>query len=127
MPVVAERSSEVEQVVRDWLDAKQAADGAAVRSGLSRYRGVLAIGTDTSEWWAGETAFAEAHVGGGPFSATLDDVEAHRHGDVAWAAVRAVIATGEPGGIAVRLTLVLERDAEGAWRVVQSHASMPAA
>jgi hypothetical protein len=55
--------------------------------------------------------------------ATLDHVEAHREGLLAWAAVRAVVETGEPGGLGIRLTLVLvSRD--GAWQVVQSHASL---
>jgi hypothetical protein len=122
---MAERSPEVEQMVRAWLAAKQAADDAAVRAGLSGYPGALAIGTDASEWWVGETAFADAHAGGQSFTAALDHVEAHRRGDVAWAAARAVIATGEPAGMPIRLTLVLEREGEGTWRIVQSHASLP--
>ncbi|MCW3015689.1 MAG: hypothetical protein JWO02_2781 [Solirubrobacterales bacterium] len=44
---------------------------------------------------------------------------------MAWAAVRGVIQTGEPGGLPVRLTLVLAQEGDGDWRVVQSHASTP--
>src|SRR5215210_5350085 len=121
-----ERAPEVETVVREWLDAKQAADGAAVRAGLSEYVGALAIGTDASEWWAGSDAFTAAHVSGAPFSAVLEDVEAHRAGAVAWAAVRAVIDTGEPGGMPVRLTLILLRGKDGQWQIAHSHASVPA-
>jgi ketosteroid isomerase-like protein len=120
-----ERSPEVEQLVRDWLDAKQAGDGAAIRGALSTYGEVLAIGTDAGEWWSGSRAFAEAHAAGGPFTASLDHVEAHREGAAAWAAVRARIDTGEPGGMPVRLTLVLVRNGDGDWRIAQSHASVP--
>jgi ketosteroid isomerase-like protein len=119
------RSPEVERVVRDWLVAKQAADGPAIREGLSGYEGAVAIGTDASEWWVGAAVFAEAHAAGGGFSATIKDVEAHEHGSVAWAAVRATVETGEPGGMAIRLTLVLVREDDGRWRVVHSHASAP--
>jgi hypothetical protein len=95
---VPERAPEVEQVIRKWLDAKQAADGDRIRAGLSAYSSTLAIGTEASEWWAGAEAFAAAHSSGAPFTALLEHVEAHGHGAVAWAAVRAVINTGEPGG-----------------------------
>jgi ketosteroid isomerase-like protein len=125
--VVPEHAPEVERVVREWLDAKQAADGAGIRAGLSEYVGTLAIGTDASEWWAGSDAFTAAHVSGAPFTAVLEDVEAHRAGAVAWAAVRAVIDTEEPGGMPVRLTLVLLHGEEGQWRIAHSHASVPAA
>jgi ketosteroid isomerase-like protein len=57
----------------------------------------------------------------------LESVEAHRDGSVAWAAVRGVIETGEPGGLPVRLTLVLAQESGSQWRVVQSHASTPSA
>jgi hypothetical protein len=123
---VPEHAFDVEQVIREWLDAKQAADGAMIPVGLSNYSGALAIGTEAWEWWAGADAFAEAHASGAPFTAALEHLEAHSHGAVAWAAVRAVIETGEPGGMPVRLTLVLVLEDDGRWRVAQSHASMPA-
>jgi ketosteroid isomerase-like protein len=122
---VPQRAQNVEQVVRDWLAAKQAGDADAIRANLSAYEGAQAIGTDPAEWWSGTDAFTEAHASGGPFTAMLDSVEAHREGSVAWAAVRGVIETGEPGGLPVRLTLVLTQDGESHWRVVQSHASTP--
>jgi ketosteroid isomerase-like protein len=118
-----ERAPEVEWFVREWLDAKQAGNGAGIGAALSDYDGVLAIGTEAAEWWSGAGEFAARHTAGGPFAATIDHVEAHRQGAVAWAAVRAVIETGEAGGFGVRLTLVLMRDDEGSWKLVQSHAS----
>ncbi|MFL5846926.1 MAG: nuclear transport factor 2 family protein [Solirubrobacteraceae bacterium] len=119
-----ERARDVEEVVRTWLDAKQAADPQGIARRLSAYKGVLAIGTEAGEWWPGVDAFADAHTGGGPFSGTVNTVEAHRHGPVAWAAVDATIETDEPDGVSVRLTLVLVEELDG-WRIVQSHASTP--
>ena len=120
-----ERAREVEEVVRTWINAKQAADVDAIARRLSAYKGVLAIGTDAEEWWSGADQFSTAHTSGAPFSASLTTLEAHVHGSVAWAAVSAVIDTGEPVGVTIRLTLVLVEELDG-WRVVQSHASVPA-
>lgn len=117
-----ERAPEVERFVADWLLAKQAADVGAIAAGLARYEDALAIGTDVAEWHAGDPEFVEAHTAGAPFAAMLEHVEAHREGPVAWAAVRAKIE----GGAAIRLTLVLVQDGD-TWRIVQSHASRPAA
>ena len=119
------RSREVEEVVRVWLDAKQAADAEGIARRLSGYKGTLAIGTGATEWWSGADRFAAAHTSGSAFTATLTRVEAHVHGAVAWAAVDATVETGEPGGIGLRLTLVLVEELDG-WRIVQSHASLPA-
>jgi ketosteroid isomerase-like protein len=120
-----ERSREVEEVVRTWLDAKQAADPEGIARRLSGYKGALGIGTDATEWWSGADAFAAGHTGGGAFAASITTLEAHVHGQVAWAAVDATVETGEPAGLRIRLTLVLVEELDG-WRVVQSHASVPA-
>ena len=115
-----ERARDVEEVVREWLDAKQAADADGIALHLSAYKGAMAIGTHAGEWWSGADEFAAAHTSGGPLTASLNIIEAHRHGPVAWAAVDATLDSGEN----VRLTLVLLEEL-GGWRVVQSHASMP--
>jgi ketosteroid isomerase-like protein len=117
-----QRAPQIEQLVRAWLDAKQAADPDAIGARLGSYEGALAIGTDSDEWWSGPEAFRAAHISGGAFEASVDVLDAHQAGSVAWAAVRAVIQTGEPGGFPIRLTLVLTEQ-DGDWRIVQSHAS----
>jgi ketosteroid isomerase-like protein len=119
-----EPAPEVEHTVREWLGAKQAGDIPAIATALSRYDGALAIGTDATEWWSGNPAFAEAHTAARPFSATIDRVEAHREGPVAWAAVRAAVNVDETSALGVRLSLVLVQDDSRGWRIVQSHASI---
>ena len=116
-----ERARDVEDVVREWLEAKQAGDDTGVARHLSAYKGALAVGTEAHEWFSGADRFAEAHTGGGPFSATVEDLEAHHHGPVAWAAFAAMLGDGAR----IRVTLVLVEELDG-WRVVQSHASAPA-
>ena len=120
---MAERSAEVEEVVRAWLTSKQSGEAEGIRRSLSTYDGALAIGTEAQEWWAGPK-FTEAHVGGGPFELTLEHVEAHREGSVGWAAVRARVGRGGDGEPTVRLSLVLVHE-DGRWQVVQSHVSVP--
>jgi hypothetical protein len=94
---------------------------------LSSSESALAIGTSADEWHRGAGEFENGHSGTGPFAAVIESVEAHRSGSVAWAAVRSVIDTGEPGGFPVRMTLVLTCDEDaGDWRIIQSHASAPA-
>lgn len=119
-----ERARDVEDLIRTWLEAKQAADVVGIARRLSGYKGGLAIGTDADEWWSGADLFAEAHTSGGVFKATVNTIEAHRHGPVAWAAVDATVESGEHQGTAVRLTVVLVEELDG-WRIVQSHASTP--
>jgi ketosteroid isomerase-like protein len=120
MPV---RDPDVEQLVHDWLVAKQMADAEGIGAVLGDYDGALAIGTEPGEWWSGLEAFNRAHVGGGTFSATVEHVEAHSEGHAAWAAARALVDFGAGDHVTVRLTLVLVRDG-GDWRIVQSHASV---
>src|SRR3954467_14975035 len=117
VPPMPERAPEVERVVREWLAAKQTADPPAIAATLSDYDGALAIGTDAGEWFSGSPAFAEAHTRGGPFSATIEHVEAHREGDVAWAAARVAIETGESSALGLRLSLVLAQNSSGEWRI----------
>src|SRR3954462_2260834 len=112
-----ERAREVEEVVRTWLEAKQAADGEGIARRLSAYKGALAIGTDAGEWWSGADRFASAHTTGSAFTASVTALEAHADGSVAWASVAATIETGEPEGMAIRLTLVLVAELDG-WRIV---------
>lgn len=123
---MAERAPEIEDIIRAWLTSKQLGDRDGIAACLSSSERALAIGTRADEWHRGSREFEDAHAGAGPFAAVIESVEAHRSGSVAWAAVRAVIDTGEPGGFPVRMTLVLTRDEDGGdWRIIQSHASAP--
>jgi ketosteroid isomerase-like protein len=121
---VPRRAPEIEELIRDWLDDKQAARTDGIARRLADYDGALAIGTGPDEWFIGGAAFRSGHTSGGPFTATIEAVEAHREGDAAWAAVRAVIDTGEPDGFPIRLSLVLIARDDG-WQIVHSHASTP--
>jgi ketosteroid isomerase-like protein len=48
-----ERSEEIRRIVERWFAALSAGDIEAVFSRFSDHPGVLAIGTDSGEWWHG--------------------------------------------------------------------------
>jgi hypothetical protein len=96
---VLERARDVEQVVVEWLEAKQAGDAQRIRKSLSGNDAALAIGTGAEEWHAGARQFVYAHALAPPFTAAIESVEAYADGPVAWAAVRAIVQTGETGGL----------------------------
>jgi hypothetical protein len=88
---VPEPSSEIEQVLRDTLDAMARSDVDAIGRRTSRDACVVAIGSDPSEWAAGydevmrlmPVATPEGELG---VIVGLDDVKAFREGSVGWAA-----------------------------------------
>jgi ketosteroid isomerase-like protein len=124
---MAEQSPEVEQVVRDTLDAVARADVEAIGRQTSHEPGVVGIGSDATEWaegyhdimriWSESTPDAEIGVRIG-----LDDVKGYREGSVGWAAARGYFEL-EGKRVPVRMTVVLHEE-DGDWKAVQSHASI---
>ena len=122
-----ERSSEIERVLRDTVDAMARSDFDEVGRLTSRDDCVLAIGTDASEWSEGydqimrlfRDSTPEGELG---ISVGLDDVRGFREGSVGWAASRGYFEL-QGRRVAVRLTAVM-REEDGEWKAVQSHASI---
>ncbi len=124
---MAEQSSEVEQVVRDMLDAVARSDVEAIGRGTSREPGVVGIGSDAHEWaegyddimriWSESTPDAELGVKIG-----LDEVKGYREGSVGWASGRGYFEL-EGKRVPVRMTIVVHEE-DGGWKAVQSHASI---
>lgn len=117
-----EHAPDIDAFLRAWLEAKLRGDRDAILAGLSPYPGVLAIGTDTDEWWAGAEAFTAAHGGAGPLQAQIEHLDTHTEGSVGWGAARVVADFGNER-LVVRLSVVAHRE-DGGWRVVQTHASV---
>ncbi len=122
-----ERSPEIEQVLRDTLDAMVRSDVDEIGRRTSRDAGVLSIGSDASEWAEGydeimrlfreSTPEGELRVRVG-----LDDVKGFREGSVGWAAGHGYFEM-DGRRVPVRLTAVLHQE-DGDWKAVQSHASI---
>lgn len=122
-----ELSPEVEQVLRDILDAMVRSDLDEIGRRTSRDACVLSIGSDASEWAEGydeimrlfRESTPEGELG---VRVGLDDVKAFREGSVGWAAGHGYFEVGGKR-VPVRLTAVLHEE-DGDWKAVQSHASI---
>lgn len=122
-----ERSPEIEQILRDTVDAMVRSDFDEIGRRTSRDACVLSIGSDASEWAEGydeimrlfRESTPEGEIGAG---VGLDDVKAFREGSVGWAAAHGYFEMqGER--VPVRLTAVVHQE-DGGWKAVQSHASI---
>jgi SnoaL-like domain len=124
---VPENSPEIEQVLRDTLDALARSDIDGIGRRTSRDPCVVGIGSDPNEWsegydnlmrlWGESTPEAELGVRVG-----VDDVKGFREGSVGWAAGRGYFEMAEQR-VPVRMTAVLHQE-DGEWKAVQLHASI---
>jgi ketosteroid isomerase-like protein len=124
---MAERSPEIEQVLRDTMDAMQRSDIAAIERRTSRDDGVVTIGSDPNEWGQGYDEIMRLWRESMPDGAMevrsgVDDVAAYREQSVGWAAARAWFEV-EGRRVPVRLTAVFHQE-DGEWKAVQTHASI---
>jgi ketosteroid isomerase-like protein len=124
---VPERSPEIEQVLRDIVDAMVRADLDEIGRRTSRDACVLSIGSDAKEWAEGYDEIMRLFGESTPegelgVRVGLKDVKAFREGSVGWAAGHGYFEIGAQR-VPVRLTAVLHREA-GDWKTVQSHASI---
>jgi ketosteroid isomerase-like protein len=124
---VPEPSPEIEQVLRDTLDAMVRSDLEEIGRHTSRDACVLSIGSDPAEWAEGydeimrlfRDSTPEGELG---VRVGLDDVKAFREGSVGWAAGHGYFEM-QGKRVPVRLTAVVHQEA-GEWKAVQSHASI---
>jgi len=124
---VPERSPEIEQVLRDILDAMVRSDVDEIGRRTSRDVCVLSIGSDAREWAEGydeimrlfRESTPEGELG---VRVGLDDVKGFREGSVGWAAGHGYFEM-DGRRVPVRLTAVLHQE-DGDWKAVQSHASI---
>jgi len=122
-----ERALEIEQVLRDILDAMARSDLDEIGRRTSRDPAVVAIGTDAGEWAEGFDEIMQLFrgstpEGGSSVSVAVEDIAAFREGGVGWAAGRVYFEI-DGRRVPVRLTAVLLQE-DGEWKTVQSHASI---
>jgi hypothetical protein len=122
-----ERSPEIEQVLRDTVDAMARSDLDEIGRRTSRDPCVVGIGSDPTEWSEGyddlmrlmRDSTPDAGLGG---TVGLDDVKAFREGSVGWAAGHGYFEI-DGKRVPVRITAVLHQE-DGDWKAVQTHASI---
>ena len=122
-----DRSPEIEQVLRDILDAMVRSDLDEIGRRTSRDPCVLSIGSDANEWAEGYDEIMRLFGESTPegelgVRVGLDEVKAFREGSVGWAAGHGYFEIGTQR-VPVRLTAVLHQE-DGSWKAVQSHASI---
>src|SRR3989442_3199427 len=111
---MVERSPELEQLVRDMIDAIQRSDMDAVERTTSRDPGTLSIGSDPGEWAEGYDAIIQVFRDStpeGPLQVRvgLEDVKAYRESSVGWAAGRGYFEM-QGKRVPVRMTAVLHQE-----------------
>ena len=108
-------------------DAVATGDLSAIERLFSRRSGVLAIGSDPAEWWAGHDAIVrafEAQIGEmGTRRIDPGELSAFVEGTVGWAVDRRTKRLPNGKELTVRETTVFHQEV-GEWRIVQFHASL---
>jgi ketosteroid isomerase-like protein len=122
-----ERSSEIEQLVRDWFAAASRGDSSAVDQHVTADPAVRVVGSDPGEWIQGGEKVAEFLRGevegaAGEVTFTPSEIEGYRHGDVGWAATKLTISLSDGRRVQPRWTAVVVD--QGGWKFVQTHASI---
>jgi ketosteroid isomerase-like protein len=122
-----EPAAEIEQVLRDFVDAIAHSNVDEIAGRASRDACAVAIGSDPGEWREGydeivgllRESTPDAELG---VTAGLDDVKAFREGSVGWAAGHGYFEI-EGKRVPVRMTAVAHQE-NGEWKLVQTHASI---
>jgi ketosteroid isomerase-like protein len=120
-------SAELESVVLRLYASMATGDLNAVERLFSSQNGVLAIGSDPAEWWAGHDAIKRAFEAQfqemGARRVTPGELSAFVEGTVGWAADRRTIRLPNGKELTVRETTVFHKE-DGEWKIVQFHASL---
>jgi ketosteroid isomerase-like protein len=122
-----QKSDELVQAYYRFLDAVNRGNLEALDAMVSRDADVSVIGTDPNEWWMGHDSAVQAlrsqsgDVGNSASMVAGSTVEAYVDGNFGWVTDRPLLVL--PGGeMACRVTMLFHRE-DGAWRMLQSHAS----
>ena len=120
-------STEVRSAVLRLYESMGTGNVDAIERLFSHRDGVLAIGSDPDEWWAGHDTIVEA------FKAQLQatgtrkvepgDLNAFAEGTVGWAADRRTRRLANGKELTFRETFLFHQE-DGEWKLVQFHASV---
>jgi hypothetical protein len=120
------KSSELRDLILRLYDAMRDGDIDAWESLQSSQDGVLSIGTDPDEWWAGYdtiTKVTRAQMVGLAGSKMEGDPQAYVEGTVGWYADNVTWTIPSGTVIRARITGVCHKE-DGEWKFVQTHISI---
>jgi ketosteroid isomerase-like protein len=123
-----ERIGELAAQIRRWYDAFNMADIPRLDDFLSAENGILGIGTDPREWWAGSDAvraawsaqLPEMQAAGMRFQP--GDLQAFSEESVGWFADQPTLRLPDGSEVPARLTGVCRQE-NGTWKMIQFHFS----
>ena len=121
-----EPSNELKELYLQSCKAQSSGDYSFFERYFSKKEGVLAIGTDPTEWWAGYDTIirvfkAQLKETGG-FQILADTPQAYRDGSIGWVAGRPTLKLPDGTEMQVRLTAVFRKEQDD-WKIVQWHVS----
>jgi hypothetical protein len=120
-------SAELKELVLRIYKATASGDATFYERRLSRQEGVLIIGSDPNEWWAGYDTITQVfkaqmrEVGG--VSCLPGDPQAYSMGDVGWVADRPKFRLPDGGEFPFRMSIIFVRE-DGEWKVAHQHVSI---
>ncbi len=121
------RSSELEQLILHWYQRISSGDvlGSAEQM-FSRQEGLLAIGSDASEWWEDFVSVMQAYgetASLGALEIRVGDLRGYEEGAVGWVADRVVLRVPNGAEVPLRHTFVLHKE-NSEWKIVPAHSSI---
>jgi len=122
-----EQAPELKELYLRICEAQSSGDYSFFEQYFSRKDGVLAIGTDSTEWWAGYAAITRVfkaqlkEMGG--FQILADTPQAYRDGSIGWVAGQPTLKLPDGTEMPFRLTAVFQKEQNG-WKIVQWHVSV---
>ena len=122
-----EQSTELKELYLRICEALSSGDYPFFERCFSKKDGVLAIGTDPTEWWAGydniTRVFKVQIEETGGFQILKDTPHAYSDGSIGWLAGRPTLKLRDGTEMPVRLTAVFQRE-QNSWKIVQWHFSI---
>ena len=122
-----ERSTELQELYLQSCEAMSNGDYSFFERSFSQKDGVIAIGTDPTEWWTGyETitrVFKAQLKDMGGFEVLADTPQAYCDGSIGWVAGQPTLRLPDGAAMPVRLTAVFQKEQDG-WKIVQWHFSI---
>ncbi len=122
-----EQSTELKELYLQCCEAMSSGDYSFFERYFSQKDGVLAIGTDPTEWWPGYATITRVfkaqlkEMGG--FQILADTPLAYRDGSIGWVAGQPTLKLPDGTEMNVRLTAVFQKEQVG-WKIVQWHFSI---
>jgi len=121
-----EPSVELKRLYVLCCEAQSSGDYAFFEQRFSEQEGVLAIGTDPTEWWSGYATITRVFKAQleeiGEVQVLADSPQAYSDGSVGWAAGQPTVRLPDGTEVPVRLTAVFRKE-QHEWKIVQWHFS----